>query len=82
MQMDSATNQMYAALSEVERAQSHLRNREATGRIFAESLNHLVTVLSMVLGCVVIFVGLAQVWILRSFFTEKRHVATNKSNFR
>ncbi|XP_035669699.1 transmembrane emp24 domain-containing protein 7-like isoform X2 [Branchiostoma floridae] len=54
--------------------QTHFRLREAQGRAFAESLNERVNYWSIAQTVILILVGIGQVVVLRSFFTEnKKH---------
>ncbi|MFH4982430.1 hypothetical protein AB6A40_009139 [Gnathostoma spinigerum] len=52
--------------------QTHHRLREATGRKRAEELNERVLYWSLGQTAVILIIGVAQVVLLRSFFTEKR----------
>ncbi|CAJ0607998.1 unnamed protein product [Cylicocyclus nassatus] len=52
--------------------QTHHRLREATGRKRAEQLNERVLLWSLGQTTLIILIGIAQVMLLRSFFSEKR----------
>jgi len=52
--------------------QTHHRLREATGRKRAEDLNERVMYWSFGQTVVVLLIGIGQVFVLRSFFTDKR----------
>ncbi|KAK5981225.1 Integral type I protein variant [Trichostrongylus colubriformis] len=52
--------------------QTHHRLREATGRKRAEQLNERVLLWSLGQTALIILIGIAQVILLRSFFSEKR----------
>ncbi|CAI5439396.1 unnamed protein product [Caenorhabditis angaria] len=59
-------------LRTVDDYQTHHRLREATGRKRAEYLNERVMMWSIGQTALVIFIGIAQVYLLRSFFSDKR----------
>ncbi|VDO61269.1 hypothetical protein V3C99_012757 [Haemonchus contortus] len=52
--------------------QTHHRLREATGRKRAEQLNERVLLWSLGQTALIVLIGIAQVILLRSFFSEKR----------
>ncbi|CCD71474.1 GOLD domain-containing protein [Caenorhabditis elegans] len=52
--------------------QTHHRLREATGRKRAEELNERVMIWSLGQSAVVVFIGIGQVFLLKSFFNDKR----------
>ncbi|CAB3407209.1 unnamed protein product [Caenorhabditis bovis] len=59
-------------LREVDDFQTHHRLREATGRKRAEQLNERVMLWSLGQTSVIILIGIAQVLLLKSFFSDKR----------
>ncbi|KAK6018436.1 hypothetical protein OSTOST_15981 [Ostertagia ostertagi] len=52
--------------------QTHHRLREATGRKRAEQLNERVLLWSLGQTALIVLIGIAQVILLRSFFSDKR----------
>ncbi|CAI2318445.1 unnamed protein product [Caenorhabditis sp. 36 PRJEB53466] len=52
--------------------QTHHRLREATGRKRAEELNERVMIWSLGQSAIVVFIGIGQVFLLKSFFSDKR----------
>ena len=71
-QMESAGQNMHDQLSDILDHQTHFRLGEATGRVFAEDLNQRVMYWSIGESVVVLLIGLGQVLVLRSFFTDKK----------
>ncbi|WAR29254.1 TMED7-like protein [Mya arenaria] len=67
----SAVNS-HESLTDVLDYQTHHRMRETQGRKHAEDLNKRVMMWSIGQTCVILLIGLGQVLVLRSFFTEKR----------
>ena len=72
--MESSAATIHEALKTVIDYQTHHRLRESTGRIFAEDLNGRVQYWSVGELCIVITMGIGQVLVLRSFFTDKKSV--------
>ncbi|KAI8493654.1 Transmembrane emp24 domain-containing protein 3 [Branchiostoma belcheri] len=73
-QMESSCVTSHENLKLVIDYQTHFRLREAQGRAFAESLNERVNYWSIAQTVILILVGIGQVVVLRSFFTEnKKH---------
>lgn len=70
--METATQEIHTALNDVADRQTHFRLREAKGRIFAEDLNHHVMLFSIGETIFILLLGLGQVFVLRSFFTDKK----------
>lgn len=71
-QMESATEDIHSSLNDVIDSQTHFKLREATGRIFAEDLHARVNYWSIGETLIILMIGLGQVFILRSFFTDKK----------
>ncbi|XP_060598204.1 transmembrane emp24 domain-containing protein 7-like isoform X1 [Ruditapes philippinarum] len=70
--METAGHTMYESLSDILDDQTHFKLREAQGRIFAEELNKRVMYWSIGESIAVLIIGIGQVLVLRSFFTEKK----------
>lgn len=70
--MESATEDIHSSLNDVIDSQTHFKLREATGRIFAEDLHARVNYWSIGETLIILMIGLGQVFILRSFFTDKK----------
>jgi protein ERP2 len=71
--MEAAAMTIHEALKVVIDYQTHHRLRESQGRGFAEDLNNHVQLWSIGESCIILLVGIGQILILRSFFTDKRH---------
>jgi len=71
-QLEMSTVRMHEALKIVRDYQTHHRLREAQGRDTAEYLNERTQYWSLGEAILLVSVGLAQVFILRRFFTDKR----------
>ncbi|VDN58036.1 unnamed protein product [Dracunculus medinensis] len=71
-QLESSAVGISDRLKIIDDYQTHHRLREATGRKRAEDLNERVMLWSFGQASIIIFIGVAQVYLLRSFFTEKR----------
>jgi len=59
--------------------QTHHRLREAQGRVFAEDLNERVQYWSVGQAVIILLVGIGQVMVLRSFFTDKRPIVVSNT---
>lgn len=70
--LDTSASTIGDKLRLVDDYQTHHRLREATGRKRAEDLSERVMYWSLGQTFVIIVIGIAQVMLLRSFFTEKR----------
>uniref|UniRef100_A0A915HIV2 GOLD domain-containing protein n=1 Tax=Romanomermis culicivorax TaxID=13658 RepID=A0A915HIV2_ROMCU len=70
--MESASQAIHEKLKTIDDLQTHQRLRETTGRKSAEDLNDRVLYWSLGQTMVLIMIGIGQVVVLRSFFTEKR----------
>lgn len=70
--METSGYVIHESLKTIIDYQTHHRLRESKGRSFAEDLNVRVQMWSMTELVVVVVVGMGQVLVLRSFFTEKR----------
>lgn len=71
-QMETSGYTIHDNLKTVIDYQTHHRLRESKGRGFAEDLNTRVQLWSFVEMVIILCVGIGQVLVLRSFFTEKR----------
>ena len=71
-QMESAAGDIHDKMNDVVDTQTHFRLREAQGRAFAEDLHDRVMFWSIGETVIVLMIGLGQVLVLRSFFTEKK----------
>ena len=56
--------------------QTHHRLRETQGRIFAEELNERVQFWSIGQSVIILLVGIGQIIVLKSFFTDKKNVVS------
>lgn len=70
--METSGQSIYESLSDVLDYQTHFKNRETQGRAFAEDLNNRVMMWSISESIIVLLIGIGQVLVLRSFFTEKK----------
>ncbi|XP_052084367.1 transmembrane emp24 domain-containing protein 7-like isoform X2 [Mytilus californianus] len=70
--METSAVNIHEDLRNILDDQTHHRLREAQGRVFAENLNDRVFYWSLGQSLIILFVGIGQVLVLRSFFTEKR----------
>ena len=73
--MESSAVTLHEALKVVTNYQTHHKLRESKGRAFAEDLNERVQFWSIGETVVVLMIGIGQVLVLRSFFTDKKNVA-------
>lgn len=62
----------HESLADILDFQTHHKLREASGRIHAENLNERVLMWSIGQTVVLLIIGIGQVLVLRSFFTDKR----------
>lgn len=70
--MESSSKEIHENLNSILDYQTHHRLREAQGRKFAEDLNERALYWSIFETCAVVFMSFLQVYILRSFFSEKK----------
>ncbi len=70
--MESAAVTIHEALKVILDYQTHHRLREAQGRAFAEELNERVHYWSIGESIIILCIGVGQVLVLRSFFTDKK----------
>jgi len=68
---------IHEALKVVTDYQTHHRLRESTGRGFAEDLNERVQFWSIGESVIILLIGIGQVLVLRSFFTDKRTITVH-----
>ncbi|KAF7638776.1 GOLD domain-containing protein [Meloidogyne graminicola] len=73
-QMERSIGTLADRLKIVDDYQTHHRLREATGRKRAEDLNERVTYWSLGQTAVVVIIGVGQVLVLRSFFSDRKSV--------
>lgn len=71
-QMETAGQNIHDNLNEALDDQTYFKLHEAQGRAFAEDLNHHVMLWSISESVIVLLIGIGQVLVLRSFFTEKK----------
>lgn len=71
-QMETSAVTMHEALKVIVDYQTHHRLRESQGRSFAEDLNERVQLWSMGQSVVILLVGIGQIIILKSFFTDRK----------
>lgn len=70
--MENSAVNIHEDLKSVLDYQTHHKLREAQGRSFAEDLNDRVFSWSLGQSIIILMIGVGQVLILRSFFTDKR----------
>ena len=75
--METSSVSIHEALKATIDYQTHHRLRESGGRIFAEDLNERVQMWSIGESVIILIVGIGQVLILKSFFTDKRSSMTS-----
>ncbi|KAK7831380.1 hypothetical protein U0070_024668 [Myodes glareolus] len=75
-QMESACVSIHEALKSVIDYQTHFRLREAQGRSRAEDLNTRVAYWSVGEALILLVVSIGQVFLLKSFFSDKRTTTT------
>jgi len=73
-QLESAAVQIHEALKVTTDYQTHFRLRESQGRSFAEDLNEKVMLWSLGESLMILVIGISQILILRSFFSDKKTV--------
>jgi len=71
-QMESSAQEIHENLNAVIDYQTHHRLRETQGRHRAEELNERIMVWSVFVTVAIFAVGIGQIWVLKSFFAEKR----------
>lgn len=75
-QMETSAVTLHEALKLVLDYQTHHRLRESQGRSFAEDLNERVQLWSIGESVLILIIGVGQVLVLRSFFTDKKSTLT------
>ena len=70
--METSSVNIHEDLNSVVDYQTHHRLREAQGRGFAEDLSDRVFYWSLGQSIIILVIGIGQVLVLRSFFTERR----------
>ena len=70
--METASEEVHTSLRAVVDSQTHFRLKEVKGRIFAENLNSRINYWSLGQTIFIMVLGLGQVFVLRSFFTDKK----------
>jgi len=73
-QLESAAVQIHEALKVTTDYQTHFRLRESQGRSFAEDLNEKVMLWSIGESLMILVIGISQILILRSFFSDKKTI--------
>ncbi|KOX75785.1 Transmembrane emp24 domain-containing protein 7 [Melipona quadrifasciata] len=71
-QMESSAQEIHKNLNNILDYQTHHRLREAQGRKRAEDLNTRVLVWSVMETLTILIISVGQVFILRTFFTERK----------
>ena len=71
--METSAATIHEAVKVIIDYQTHHRLREAQGRGFAEDLNERVQYWSIGQSIIILIIGIGQVIILRSFFTDKKN---------
>ena len=70
--METVSEEVHTSLRAVVDSQTHFRLKEVKGRNFAENLNSRVNYWSIGQTIFILVLGLGQVFVLRSFFTDKK----------
>ena len=70
--METSAVTIHEALKVVIDYQTHHKLRESQGRGFAEDLNERVQYWSVGESVVILIIGIGQVLVLRSFFTDRK----------
>lgn len=70
--MESSAQEIHKNLNSILDYQTHHRLREAQGRKRAEDLNERVLWWSIQEGIAIMVISVAQVYILKNFFTERK----------
>mgnify|MGYP000172734023 FL=1 len=70
--MESTSASLHETLNDVIDYQTHFKLLETQGRAYAEDLNGRVMFWSVSETIIVLLIGIGQVFVLRSFFTEKK----------
>ncbi|KAI0214771.1 Transmembrane emp24 domain-containing protein 7 [Lamellibrachia satsuma] len=78
-QMETSSQIIHNELKIIIDYQTHHRLREAQGRVFAENLNERVQYWSVGQAVIILLVGIGQVMVLRSFFTDKRQIVVSST---
>ncbi|XP_021360863.1 transmembrane emp24 domain-containing protein 7-like isoform X2 [Mizuhopecten yessoensis] len=73
--METSSVSVHENLKVILDYQTHHRLREAQGRVYAEDLNERVFYWSIGESLIVLIIGIGQVLVLRSFFTDARHTS-------
>lgn len=71
-QMETSSREIHENLNAVIDFQTHHRLRETQGRKRAEDLNERIMIWSGFVGVAICFVGFGQVFVLKSFFSDKK----------
>jgi len=71
-QMETSSREIHENLNAVIDFQTHHRLRETQGRKRGEDLNERVMIWSIFVTIAIMFVGLGQVFVLKSFFSDKK----------
>jgi len=74
-QLETAALQIHEALKVTSDYQTHFRLRESQGRSFAEDLNEKVMLWSMGESLMILVIGIGQILVLRSFFSDKKNIS-------
>lgn len=74
--METSAVNIHEDLKTIDDYQTHFRLRESQGRAFAEDLNERVMFWSIGESVVVVIIGIGQILVLRSFFTDKHRGTT------
>ena len=70
--MESSAVSIHEELNKILDFQTHHKLREAQGRVFAEDLNERTLVVSIGIIIIILIVGVGQILLLRSFFTDNK----------
>ena len=75
--METSAVNLHEAMNNINEEQTHIRLRESIGRYYAEELNSRVLYWSVGQALLILAVGIGQVFVLRSFFYDKRPIISN-----
>lgn len=75
-QLETSTSNTHEQLNTIVDYQTHHRLMEAQGRKRAEDLNHRVMYYSFGEAILIVIIGIGEVMVLKSFFSEKKSSST------
>lgn len=72
-QVEQSVDNIHRTLNQLMEEQTHYKLNEATGRKRAEHLNSRVSYWSISEAALIIFISISQVFVLKNFFSDKKH---------